>query len=159
MVLRIGAVLRQQVYRTVGDHRGGGARDTLLVDRIAHHGDIAARGAQLAQIGDVTQLVQGGILQRHRLAIQLAIPDIGIGGVEIGEAGGAVHLHQQSAHVGVGRLGRRRAQEHLGTRRRDHLPVGRRHRALVDHRGRDQHHPALAFRRDARALEHLDEAA
>ena len=55
-------ILGQQIYRAVGDDRGGRAGDALLIDRVSHHGDIAARRAQLAQIGDMAELVACSIL-------------------------------------------------------------------------------------------------
>ncbi len=37
-------ILGHQVHRAVGQHRTGGAGNAVLVDRVAHHGDVAARG-------------------------------------------------------------------------------------------------------------------
>ena len=95
----------------------------------------------------------------HGLTVQLAILDTRVGGFEVARASRAVHFHQQAAHVGIRRHGRSGTQKHLGTRRGNHLPVGSLHGALVDHGRCNQHHPALAARRDARALEYLDETA
>ncbi len=107
----------------------------------------------------MAELVVAGRAQVDRHTVQRAVLDAGVGGVEV-EIGQTVvvHLHQQAAQFQVVD-GVVYTQVGLGTGCQNHLPVGRGHAAAVDHRGRDQHHAALAAGGDVGAFEHLDEAA
>ena len=89
-------ILGEQIHRPARHHRRSRARNAHLVHRIAHHGDVATRRGEFAEVGDMAEFIFSRVDQTHCLAVELAVLDAYICGIEIVEPCRAVHLDQQT---------------------------------------------------------------